>query len=765
MIAKFSNIFKTLTSKGFTFYDNDNYYWNFFKKFSLLSILKFSINTNGAAYGEQDFIKDLKKSNLDEWWIQYIVDSRRFHKWHLVSPSPWPFFSSISALILVLGFVLWMYKVPSSLGFYLPSLLTSGFFLILFTMFLWFRDIIREGFLGYHTSSVLKNLRMGFILFIVSEIMFFFSFFWAYFHFSIDPSIWGGDVWPPDGIVYFWLCENVVFADVKGSMAGALSPTFYEYSFFEMPNNIFYNPTSDFQNWTLFLRSENSLLGFDRFYSPLFHLAKLSYEEGNGYKRADDYTRHLETIAQDRLTSLKMIYSITPFISFNMPEFDSEEFWFIEYYPPAAHFVEQSDEDTLEFLDLFSKISDDEFIENFNESLVSYHSYFSSFKDSYLKSYNNNITTPPHFNNLFDLFYPVNIHFNLYDRGLLINPFKIPLLNTCILLTSGAWLTISHIKLKRGEFLESLIFLFITLIFAILFIVLQFSEYVKSGFGINDTVYGGIFYLLTGFHGFHVIIGTIFLAICLVRMHLMHFSPSNHFGFEAAIWYWHFVDVVWVFLYIFVYLWPGFYFYVNHVDYSYDESINSSRDLSSQCDSIVLGLNIDYLLSEFPNSAFNYHRAFSAETKRKIISQMSNTSLAFETFKKLRGEMPFKFNNGVECTRTDILYNHVATSMFDTFSSLSRLENTSNATIYWHNIFNFSNNYYDFVAGGVADPFNTFYKYGSNLNGMRFYNFELLFKDKLSCLKLTAEDLYNTTDFYINYNKYLLTEDAINNSY
>jgi len=64
---------------------------------------------------------------------------------------------------------------------------------------------------------------------------------------------------------------------------------------------------------------------------------------------------------------------------------------------------------------------------------------------------------------------------------------------------------------------------------------LQFSEYVKSGFGINDTVYGGIFYMLTGFHGFHVIIGTVFLAICLIRMHLMHFSPSNHFGFEAAI--------------------------------------------------------------------------------------------------------------------------------------------------------------------------------------------------------------------------------------
>jgi hypothetical protein len=117
------------------------------------------------------------------------------------------------------------------------------------------------------------------------------------------------------------------------------------------------------------------------------------------------------------------------------------------------------------------------------------------------------------------------------------------------------------------------------------------------------------------------------------------------------------------------------------VDYSY-ESIDSSMDLSSQCDNIVIGLNIDYLLSEFPNSAFNYHRAFSAETKRKIISQMSNTSLAFETFKKVKGEMSFRFNNGLGCTRTDIFYDHAATSMFDTFSSLSRLENASNATIY-----------------------------------------------------------------------------------
>jgi len=138
-------------------------------------------------------------------------------------------------------------------------------------------------------------------------------------------------------------------------------------------------------------------------------------------------------------------------------------------------------------------------------------------------------------NNNFDIFKQFKLHYNLYDKGILINPYKIPLLNTCILLTSGFYVTISHSKLRVGKFKKALIYLFITIVFAISFILLQLNEYVFALFSINDTVYGGIFYLLTGFHGLHVIIGTIFLIICFIRMYIGHFTPNNHFGFEAAI--------------------------------------------------------------------------------------------------------------------------------------------------------------------------------------------------------------------------------------
>jgi heme/copper-type cytochrome/quinol oxidase subunit 3 len=86
---------------------------------------------------------------------------------------------------------------------------------------------------------------------------------------------------------------------------------------------------------------------------------------------------------------------------------------------------------------------------------------------------------------------------------------------------------------------------------------LQGFEYVNATFGISDSVYGSSFYMATGFHGFHVIVGTTFLAVCLARLVKYHFSREHHFGFEAAAWYWHFVDVVWLFLFVAVYWWGG----------------------------------------------------------------------------------------------------------------------------------------------------------------------------------------------------------------
>lgn len=129
----------------------------------------------------------------------------------------------------------------------------------------------------------------------------------------------------------------------------------------------------------------------------------------------------------------------------------------------------------------------------------------------------------------------LDFHINLYSKGLLINPFKVPLLNTLLLLTSGATLTLSHLFLRLEKFTYSISALMVTIVLAIFFIFIQLFEFVTSPFSINDSLYGSIFFILTGFHGFHVLIGTFFLIVCLVRMYLLHFTRSFHFGFEAAI--------------------------------------------------------------------------------------------------------------------------------------------------------------------------------------------------------------------------------------
>ncbi|KAG6439882.1 hypothetical protein O3G_MSEX001174 (mitochondrion) [Manduca sexta] len=97
--------------------------------------------------------------------------------------------------------------------------------------------------------------------------------------------------------------------------------------------------------------------------------------------------------------------------------------------------------------------------------------------------------------------------------------------------------------------------LFLTIMLGIYFTILQAYEYMEAPFSIADSIYGSTFFMATGFHGLHVIIGTIFLTVCFIRQLNKHFSMNHHFGFEAAAWYWHFVDVVWLFLYISIYWW------------------------------------------------------------------------------------------------------------------------------------------------------------------------------------------------------------------
>nr|AIA77268.1 cytochrome c oxidase subunit III [Frankliniella occidentalis] len=136
------------------------------------------------------------------------------------------------------------------------------------------------------------------------------------------------------------------------------------------------------------------------------------------------------------------------------------------------------------------------------------------------------------------------------------NPMSIPFMNPLILLSSGVTLTVSHPFMMLGQKKKSTQFLILTVVLGIYFSVLQYVEYLEASFSIADSVYGSCFFMATGFHGIHVLIGTVFLSICLIRNIKKHFSSYHHFGFEAAAWYWHFVDVVWLFLYICIY-WFG----------------------------------------------------------------------------------------------------------------------------------------------------------------------------------------------------------------
>nr|UPL65213.1 cytochrome c oxidase subunit III [Megaris sp.] len=254
------------------------------------------------------------------------------HAYHLVNASPWPLTSSIGSLTMFSG-IITMFHLHDM------KLMTLGYMIIIMSMMQWWRDIIREStFQGLHTNKVMLGLKMGMILFIMSEVLFFLSFFWSFYHSSLSPTTELGMNWPPKGIITF-------------------------------------------------------------------------------------------------------------------------------------------------------------------------------------------------------------------------NPMHIPLLNTMILLASGITVTWTHHSLMNNKYNSSLLSLLYTVTLGLTFTTLQVYEYLEALFCINDSIYGSCFFVATGFHGLHVIIGSIFLITCLIRLKYNHFSINHHLGFELSAWYWHFVDVIWLFLYISIYWW------------------------------------------------------------------------------------------------------------------------------------------------------------------------------------------------------------------
>jgi cytochrome c oxidase subunit 3 len=260
--------------------------------------------------------------------------SNHYHPWHLVDPSPWAYIGSLGALGLTTGSVLYFHKFENA-----SLIVIASLSLIITVMIVWWRDVIREAsFQGNHTLAVQNGLKIGMLLFILSEVMFFFSFFWAFFHSSLGPDVSIGSVWPAVGI---------------------------------------------------------------------------------------------------------------------------------------------------EVLD----------------------------------------------------------------------PFEVPLLNTAILLSSGATVTWAHNAIISGDRKNTILALIVTVILGLIFTGLQALEYVEASFTIADSVYGSTFFVATGFHGLHVIIGTLFLIVSLIRVIKHEFTRRHHNGLSAAIWYWHFVDYVWLFLFTCIYWW------------------------------------------------------------------------------------------------------------------------------------------------------------------------------------------------------------------
>lgn len=278
------------------------------------------------------------------------------HDYHLVDPSPWPIVGSIAVLFLTIGAVFSMKPDATLFGVeganFGSYLLVVGFLGVLYTMYAWWKDVIKEAEQGDHTPVVQIGLRYGMILFIASEVMFFVAWFWAFFNASLYPAA------PIPNFGDFW---DLVTTDAP--------------------------------------------------------------------------------------------------------------------WPPEG-------------------------IEVFD-------------------------------------------------------PWHLPFMNTLILLLSGTTVTWAHHALLEGNRDGLKKGLWATVLLGVAFTCVQAYEYGHAAFAFSGSIYGATFFMATGFHGFHVLIGTIFLIVCLFRSYAGHFKTDHHFGFEAAAWYWHFVDVVWLFLFFAVYIWGG----------------------------------------------------------------------------------------------------------------------------------------------------------------------------------------------------------------
>ncbi len=426
------------------------------------------------------------------------------HWYHMVTVSPWPLMGSLGALSLTISAVMYFHGYMFS-GF----LLINAFLVVIGTMIFWWRDVIREStFGGYHTKVVVAGLRIGMILFITSEVMFFFSFFWAFFHSSLAPSISMGCIWPPIGIqalapLHIPLLNTLILltsgVTITLSHYALCAVKWYYWPFFDKTEDV-----NDI--------IQKLLIGtwiYDRSILPVFLWGIDVYE-----------SKDLESSAKSILFWNKKLKNTLNSISRILPLFLRRNLLNIKLKGEEDNF-----ELTSEFLQKYTKEKNNQFKRDINMDLL-YKDFRRLWKKYYHKSIEIIIVK--------DVCGSQDTYFKVNDIFFV-------------------WWILSLYFPRINEF--SVGSLILTIFLAIEFTLWQFFEYMDALFYISDGIYGSTFYMTTGFHGLHVIIGTIFLIVCLFRMIYGHFRHDHHFGFEAAIWYWHFVDVVWLFLFLWVYVW------------------------------------------------------------------------------------------------------------------------------------------------------------------------------------------------------------------
>lgn len=427
-------------------------------------------------------------------WIKSYQRSglNRFHPYHMVKPSIWPFLTSLSLFFLVISMISTFYETNKlSLVFHIGPFNIFVIVALLFlfiNMFGWWSDVSIES--GEHTQFVVRGLKIGMILFIASEVLFFVSFFWALFQVSLSPDIQVGGVWPPVGFESMVLdFKKVPLLNTVLLLSSGITVTYAHLAFF-----VNFNLTE-----------------------PLII-----------------YSRDLTKYIVGRVFPAKTIYG-EPTIA--APYMVDEKGKREEKWKPVferAVFTPKAGRRVAAMLDPFiltnesqslNKIKEDYFFRGKDSSF-----YFSS--TELLKGFGGTRSTL--------LTYILR---DLFRQS-----------EATMGLIKGLWAIV------------------LTIVFALLFLSLQLMEYFEAFFSISDSVYGSTFFVMTGFHGLHVLVGTIFLIVSTYRIASGNFFGRHSTGLECAIWYWHFVDVVWLFLYISIYYWGN----IVIADFNYDVYFNGN---------------------------------------------------------------------------------------------------------------------------------------------------------------------------------------------